>query len=74
MDTMQKKVLLIGGDLWHPLEIIARGLRVFGRDEDIIGLSAHRKGGIEHILRALLEVGDVAHQVDLAVLQHLQEF
>ena len=41
---------------------------------EVIQFLAHGNGGVEHILRPVLGVGNVAHQVDLAFLQQLEQF
>ena len=53
--------------------IIGGDFLILGIDIEVVQLLAHGEAGIEHVFRALLQVGDVAHQVDLPVPEHLQE-
>ena len=43
------------------------------RGEQVVFLRAHRQGRVQHLAGSLLGAGDVAHQVDVAVDQHLHQ-
>ena len=53
--------------------ILRQNLAVVRRDEEIVFLRAHGQRGIEHVFGALLGVRDIAHEIDFALLQHLEQ-
>ena len=76
-----KEQILLKGSFGHsdPFSIqrsvvIIRDLRIIRRDKNVIRLRSHGKGRVEHILPTLLRVGDIAHHINLPVLQLLQKF
>lgn len=46
---------------------------IVGADKDIVFLSAHGQVGKQHAFSALRSVGNVAHQVEFPVQQHLKQ-
>ena len=54
-------------------EVCRGDFRVVLRDEQVILLRAHRQGGEQHAFRPLRRIAHVAHHVDLAPDQHLQQ-
>ena len=54
-------------------KVLRRDLFIVGRGEEIVILRTHRLCGEQHVFRALVGIGDIAHQVDSAILKHLQQ-
>ena len=54
--------------------ILRRDVPIFGEDENAIFFRSHGVLWKQHRSRAFFGIGDVAHHVDPAVCQHLQQF